>query len=245
MEEKKQIERVLLEGFRNFYPEFPKGKPVPSESPDFIIRTESNHYLGIELTRLHPEKALLPSPGELLRIKLEEEVVERAAGIFSFSGGIPLFVKYLFSNADTINPERALSVSAQSVQLIRKEVGQQKDRSFRSHLLSGPSLPSGIESILVLRHPSLTVPVWERANNLGISDDIVNDIRFSIQKKDAKLSLYHKRKLHLYWLLVITDRLRGISSFSIEEKIRNHEFSSRFQHVFLYELMRERVFRLV
>ncbi len=245
MEDKKQIENLLVAGFRAFYPEFPKGNLVPSESPDFIMRTTNNRYLGIELTRLHSGITGITSDAEKSRIKREEEIVEKAADIFSSSSDIPLFVKFLFSKHPEVSPERILSVSAQAVQVIRKETGKQTRDDFISLLIADKNLPAGIKSILVLRQPGLIESVWERANNLGISDDIITDIRFSIKKKDEKLRIYHKRKLNLYWLLVIADRLQGISSFSIENKIQNHEFNSRFQHVFLYELMRERVFRLV
>ena len=36
--DKKQIEILLIDYFREYYEEFPKGKVVPSESPDFIVK---------------------------------------------------------------------------------------------------------------------------------------------------------------------------------------------------------------
>jgi len=245
MEQKKQIERLLAEGFRNYYPDFPKGKLAASESPDFILRTKSNHYLGIELTRLHPEFSGNLSEEDKKRKKREEEMVDSAREIFSYSCDSPLFVKILFSPEQGINDEKVLTTAAQAVQVIRKSTPGKTGKSFSSQLVTGEQLPTGINSILILHHPELEVPVWERANNLGISDNIVNDIRFSIHKKDEKLRLYHKQRLHLYWLLVIADRLEGISSYNLENKLMNHSFHSGFQHVFLYELMKERVIRLV
>ncbi len=43
----------IMEQFRTNYPEFPKGKVLKSESPDFIVRESPKKTIGIELTKLH------------------------------------------------------------------------------------------------------------------------------------------------------------------------------------------------
>ena len=43
----------ILEQFRNRYSEFPNGKLVKSESPDFILKKSAKTSVGIELTKLH------------------------------------------------------------------------------------------------------------------------------------------------------------------------------------------------
>jgi hypothetical protein len=45
-------EQIILDNFRKHYPEFPKGKLIKSESPDFIIKTGLKNSIGIELTSL-------------------------------------------------------------------------------------------------------------------------------------------------------------------------------------------------
>ena len=49
---KKEKERLVIEQFRDTYTEFPKGKLVLSESPDFVIRTSPRYSIGIELVSL-------------------------------------------------------------------------------------------------------------------------------------------------------------------------------------------------
>ena len=49
---KKEKERLVVEQFRDTYTEFPKGKLVLSESPDFVIRTSPRYSIGIELVSL-------------------------------------------------------------------------------------------------------------------------------------------------------------------------------------------------
>ncbi|MCF8233644.1 MAG: hypothetical protein K9G67_01895 [Bacteroidales bacterium] len=60
-EQKKTDERIILDYFRQCYPDFPGGKLIESESPDFIVETSRKRSLGIELTKLHDPEA--PDPG--------------------------------------------------------------------------------------------------------------------------------------------------------------------------------------
>lgn len=46
-------EMLIMEYFRNEYKEFPKGKLMKSESPDFVLRVSPKNAIGIELTKLH------------------------------------------------------------------------------------------------------------------------------------------------------------------------------------------------
>lgn len=48
-----QEEIIIMEYFRSSYSEFPKGKLVKSESPDFILSENPKNTIGIELTKLH------------------------------------------------------------------------------------------------------------------------------------------------------------------------------------------------
>jgi len=53
MDDLKHIhENIIITSFRDHYPDFPKGKLVRSESPDFILKTNPKHAIGIELTAL-------------------------------------------------------------------------------------------------------------------------------------------------------------------------------------------------
>ena len=49
---KKNKEKLIIDQFRQDFPEFPKGRLVASESPDFILRISPKHAIGIELVRV-------------------------------------------------------------------------------------------------------------------------------------------------------------------------------------------------
>ena len=48
----KEEEGIILRSFINHYPDFPKGKVIESESPDFIIQDGPKTKSGIELVQL-------------------------------------------------------------------------------------------------------------------------------------------------------------------------------------------------
>jgi hypothetical protein len=45
-------ERIILDAFRKHFKDFPKGKLIKSESPDFILKSSPKYSIGIELTAL-------------------------------------------------------------------------------------------------------------------------------------------------------------------------------------------------
>ena len=56
-------EILILELFRKCYADFPKGKLIKSESPDFILNITPKKSIGIEITRLHDGSLSKNNPG--------------------------------------------------------------------------------------------------------------------------------------------------------------------------------------
>lgn len=244
-EVKKQLEILLVNYFRNQYPDFPKGKIVASESPDFVIKTKNKQQLGIELTRLNPASALPKTLNMLEQHKWREAFVDSMQELFVSRSDKNLFVKFLFSDKQTIEAERELAVRSKTVAAIRTAVNNKNGNSFFSQVLNDKDLPDGVEQVMIAHHAALKSPVWECSNNLGISNNVIADIRLAIEKKDEKLRLYKKQQLDKYWLLITTDCLRADKNINLLNKIHNEQFSSRFQQVFLFDLIRARVIPLL
>jgi hypothetical protein len=243
--EKKQLELLLMHYFRERSPDFPKGKLMLSESPDFILKLKTKNRVGIELTRLNPLNARLPDSNEEEQKRIRERIIESAKKIFSESTPYKLFAKFLFSDNIPLNEKSELAITARVTNTIRQAVQFRKPADFFYFNIDSETLPVGIESILIVNHPELEVPIWERSNNLGISDDVVGDIREAIHKKDEKLRIYQKQSLNFYWLVIVADRLRGLRNYNLHDKIMNHNFHSRFQQVYLFDLIKSKVFQLV
>lgn len=241
---RKQLEVLLVNYFRESYTDFPKGKIMASESPDFVIRLKNKHLLGIELTRLNPANALQQTDETKNESAYRETFIEETKKQFEPGSPFKLFVKFLFSERDKLTPEREMVTRVRLLSLLRESLKNKNSKSFFQISFPANALPPAISQLLVVHHPGLKTSVWERSNNLGISTNVVDDIRQAILKKDEKLLLYQKQNLNYYWLLITTDCLRGSKSINLTNRILNEEFNSRFQHVFLFDLVKNRVITL-
>lgn len=244
-EVKKQLEVLLVNYFRDCYSDFPKGKVVASESPDFVVKMKNKHKLGIELTRLNPASAVAKTEGVQALINFRDDLVADMLELFQAGSEAKLFVKFMFSEKHLITPQRELMVRSKTVAAIKSAIADKADSAFFHKNLTNHDLPEGMEEVMIAHHPELKESVWERSNNLGISNNVVDDIRLAIAKKDEKLHLYRKQQLDEYWLLITTDCLRADKNINLLNKINNEEFESRFQQVFLLDLMRARVTPLI
>ncbi|MFV0591261.1 MAG: hypothetical protein ACK5M7_07745 [Draconibacterium sp.] len=242
---KKQLEVLLVSYFRECSNDFPNGKLLASESPDFIVKLKNSHRLGIELVRLNPGSANVPDAHEEEQNEMLEELIEDARELFEQNSGEKLFVKFLFNQKHPVSQERSLAATVRAVRAIRNSIRNQNPETLFYLVIPKEQLPEGIDEILVAHHPGLETSVWERSNNLGISKNVVEDIQKSIEKKEEKLRLYKKQQLEKYWLLITTDRLRGQRNYNIRNQIANQKFHSGFDGVFLFDLFRSQVFRLV
>lgn len=68
----KDEEKLIIRHFREHCPDFPKGRLIPSESPDFILKISPRRSIGIELTRLGQEEDPYGSILESIRKKEEK-----------------------------------------------------------------------------------------------------------------------------------------------------------------------------
>src|SRR5690606_7177503 len=135
---------------------------------------------------------------------------ESAKTLFEGTSPLKLFVKFLFSEHKNIAEEQELSMSVQLPNIVSLAVDGKNPQTLFRESVAADVLPNGLEAILIVSHPELQVSFWERSNNLGVSEDVVADIRQAILKKDEKLRHYQKQRLNFYWLLITTDRLRGV-----------------------------------
>ena len=124
--DKKQVEILLMHYFRKCYMAFPKGKLVPSESPDFILKVNTKKGIGIELTRLNPLHTYMPDKIQTDRHYMRERIINSVKSLFAQTSTLKLFVKFQFSYNIPIEEERELSVVARVVNKIRQAVQDRK-----------------------------------------------------------------------------------------------------------------------
>jgi hypothetical protein len=70
------------------------------------------------------------------------------------------------------------------------------------------------------------------------------NIEFTINAKNEKITIYRQKKLNQIWLLITADLDESPVSFNLYNKLENWIFYSKFQKIFLYELKNRKVFEL-
>ena len=243
--EKKQLEILLINYFRECFSDFPGGKIIPSESPDFIIRLKSNNHLGIELTRLNPVNAKAPDEYATGQIELREKIINTAKSLFENSSPLKLFVKFIFSENVPLSSEKELITAVHTANTIRLSVANIKPGQLFFKTVNRTEKGSELKKIFIASHPSLRSSIWERSNNLGITENITDDILLSVKKKEEKLRLYQKQRLNYYWLIITSDRLRGLNRHKLADLAGTTSLNSHFQHIFLFDIIKSKVYQLV
>lgn len=76
----KEEEKLVMNYFRESYDEFPRGKLVQSESPDFILRINPKKSFGIELTRLPDTDDIVTSLHEIITKKEQKIYLYQGQG---------------------------------------------------------------------------------------------------------------------------------------------------------------------
>ena len=70
----KEEENFVIQYFREIYFDFPNGKLMQSESPDFILKNGPKKLMGIELTRLDPNASSLKEKIETTLLNKNDKI---------------------------------------------------------------------------------------------------------------------------------------------------------------------------
>lgn len=237
---KKQSEINYLNFFRELYPDFPRGKLVAGESPDFMVRSTRGNHTGIEITSLYRNHSnpLRDTPEQLLYARLLEktrEITERHVPV-------PLMVKVLIGAYPLISEAYILSLA------IRTSVFIWENLPTATHpvvVTGSRQLPPPIRGVVVERNEWKTSSDWEVLLPLDMSHDIIHDLVSVIEKKEEKLPLYYSSGTSECWLLILCDHLTTERNINIYNKLSLHPFRSAFQKVFLLEIMKAGFIELV
>jgi hypothetical protein len=144
----KAQERFYLDVLRRALPEFPSGEVIDSETPDFLITTETE-VIGLEFTVFHLQPASGERPHQELQ-SLKDRAVTRAAMIHEARGGDALYVSVFFLKSPTLN-KFAVDPLAQGIADAVPSVGQSAPENEVDFEVPWHALPPGIAHIAVRR----------------------------------------------------------------------------------------------
>ena len=230
--------------FMKAYRDFPKGKLLKSESPDFILKLNPKKTIGIELTHLHD-----PIEGggntKIQVSSVERELVDRSQQLFERASPRQLYASFSFREDQKISRNQVQKTASSINRILLEQIVQKDNRSPFSLIIEKDGLPQCIESIYLLYHPEIKFAFWDLRKSFlmpEITEEIIYNV---INEKNDKLPLYSRKKIDYFWLIISTDQLKGISSNYITRLIDKLNFNTGFHKLFLFELFSGKIFELL
>lgn len=227
----KEIERILLDGFSSVYKHFPDGTVEDSESPDFLIGTESE-TLGIELKQVfkHPI-----SHGSSLQAqeKVKQIILNRSASIYLECGGVPISAYFIFKFNQTIDRKKVVDIAEKVSSLLLST----KLHSNEIYLLDYKDLPDSllkiIDSIVLHKRPGLKHPNFSLLSSGWESELEPSRVFLEIMDKESKICGY-KMKCQKIWLLLVACDFTNASTVTLSKEAVSYFYETCFDKVFFY-----------
>jgi hypothetical protein len=241
MEEKKIIEeKLIMRLFIKAYVDFPKGKIIKSESPDFVLRTGPKFNTGIELTRLHSNNSLNDENGE--ELKKENLLINEIRKGFEGLSKLKIYIKFFFNGALWDMGDIPMYSGFVSLYLIKLLEGYENNKAQFFKLEE--HLPEIFESIYFVVDPHFKNSCWDIGRPFLVYDLNRQLIENSIRNKEEKLTLYRKKRFDAYWLILATMKINPVKNFNVFNKLENWTFPSTFHKVFLFDVFENKAFEL-
>lgn len=234
---KSQEEWLVMRSFRGNYADFPKGKLTKSESPDFVLKINTDKSIGIEVSRLYKNHVLGNNESEM------RSVIHRAQELYFDHFKFPVFAWVYFNDQFNSPINQELYATKIAIAVI-DAISDQKNKSSMKMHIEADLLPTGINRITINTHPSITESFWDCRTEITISDLFEPTIIKQVGQKDEKLSLYRKQICDFYWLILYADYIQKPASFNFEKVIERIRLKTAFHKVFLFNLFEEKYFNL-
>jgi hypothetical protein len=222
----KAAEREVLDLFISSYKNFPKGKIIESEKPDFIIKSKDG-ILGIELVRFFQQDDRKERAQQHRMLFLARRQFLRAC-----KTPINLSVKWGIEgvwDGDTFLSDTDKLLNA--AQFFVNE-GKQK-RTLNREELEQRWGTGGIESLTISLGENQNT-VWKSSPERAFSKKVsIEELQNVLEHKNHRYEKY-RRQAESVWLLVYTDEQTSIEQNKVEEIIKKG-YESNFDQTLLFD----------
>ncbi|HYW95779.1 MAG TPA: hypothetical protein VE870_09340 [Bacteroidales bacterium] len=203
--EKYSDELNNIELFRYLYEDFPPGKLIRTESPDFIIKDGPRNSLGIEITHVMDENHAERLSSDSAENRVKKLIVSLARESFEDCSDRKLNVALYFRPGRVPKKERIIHVAGIISNAVLSRVeGRKTGESYHIHFTIS-ELDEFLESVTIFRFPEITEADWIDAGAYTLPGLEAERIEKTITHKKEKLRIYQKKHLRYYWLLLIMD----------------------------------------
>ena len=239
-EAKKDREKRHLEKVKLLYVQFPRGKIVECEEPDFLVANEHT-ICGVELVQYVRGQGKGGSPIRW-REELHERIIVQAKSKYEAESAIPVSVHLHWfhhrelrgTDIDRISDEICKLVIACLPFKINESVGVEPD--YQREI-------SDFISRVSIRRRGPGKSVWSNVEVGPAQADAV-ELQGLISTKNEKVSSYLE-KCSQVWLVIVADGQRISSSGELSLRERQTKFESEFKKILYYDAESECVIELV
>ena len=242
---KKAREQAYLQRFRDNFASFPEGEVIPSEHPDFLVKTQAR-WIGIELTEYHvqePDEGW-GSPMRALE-GTEDKVLRTASEQYQSKGLPPVVVNVLWHPHQALDRRRISKLAADLANLVQEhlpETGHNVTIRRRRHP-AWRSLPQEVESLTVDRQINFSENAWTSVRGASVPTLTPPQLQKKIRNKEAKVSTY-RRKCREVWLLIVARGFEPSTHVDIGSEVESYQYESGFDRVFFLHHANEYVAEL-
>lgn len=243
--EKKSEERSILEYFSRVYDDFPGGKIMESESPDFIVSPGPKQRIGIEITRLAQAKVQNEKYFPARINNHENDILHEARKIYyAKENSIPLFLSVAFRNELLADDDNIRKIALDLVEDVHEYTKNLDPGSLFSFIVNDPLASDYIDFIEGAHFPGVDLSTWINAGGYRIPAFNREYLVRKIHSKEKKLPLYRKSNLNFIWLILVTDSLHRVASFNIHNQLEAWHVNSEFDRVFLFPVIESKVYEI-
>lgn len=237
-DKKEYFEKLVLDHFIHAYPEFPEGKIMKSESPDFILWRSYKKGIGIEVSRLH----LPPGVEQHNNGNAAISITTLAENIFSGQKGRNIYLHVIFND---IVHRAGLRIPA-AVKLLAMIEEALDDHGIEDEFIEirrQRNKSSFVNSLFVYHKPGMDHSIWEAGANAS-RDEYFDAIMENIEGKEEKIELYKRMQVDKCWLLLVGTNLKSLITQSMENRIRELNSASSFEKILLFDFFESKIYDL-
>lgn len=229
---KKAKERLYLEAFRRHYAGFPEGAIEASESPDFLLVSDSR-CIGIEVTEVFQDGS--GTEGSLLKAQEGEweRAIRNACGVYEERMLPPVLVDVGWDSNYRITRSRRRTLEAELVRSVENATPEPNDfRQVDQTGLPESPLPKEVAYLSVARFDGVSESEWNYSRGGFVSALTPEDIDLILVGKEERIQAYQEGCKEL-WLLIVLEGLHESSLLRVAQEVRGSVFQTRFQKLFV------------
>jgi len=231
MKTKKDYELLRLNQFKAVLDEFPGGKIIESESPDFII-DDGNRKICVEVTKIYKFNYSNDPPMQAIESTCRK-IAETASTKCDARQIPPLTVSLHFIHSPEVLKVHRDDLSEKIADFVCNHIPE-PNTYHPYHVYDDPTFPEHIHAITIGRYDVLTKHHFNVPTAGWVQKDFSTELQCAIDSKNEKLSRYNNDFTE-HWLLIVSDGNSPSTFFEPSGDIRKTVFKSDFDRTFYME----------